>query len=85
GKNGLLGTNTSDGNAAGSTCYGDKKTSNGNCIWNIEETETPEPQPDDIDAVGADAVKANGKYLENGRIVIYRNGIKYGADGSVVK
>lgn len=37
GKNGLLGTNTSDGNAAGSPCYGDKNTSNGNCIWTIEK------------------------------------------------
>ncbi|MCH5174578.1 MAG: leucine-rich repeat protein, partial [Prevotellaceae bacterium] len=43
GKNGFLGTNTSDGNAAGSTCYGDKKSSNGNYIWNIEETEIPAP------------------------------------------
>ncbi len=39
GKNGLLGTNSSDGNAAGSTCYGDKKTSNGNCIWSIVAVE----------------------------------------------
>lgn len=85
GKNGFLGTNTYDGNGAGSPCYGDKMIATGNCIWNIEKAEVPEPQPDDIDAVGADAVKANGKYLENGRVVIYRNGIKYGADGSVVK
>ena len=46
GKSGFLGTNTSDGNAAGSSCYGDKKTSNGNYIWNIEETETPAPAPE---------------------------------------
>ncbi|MBQ6751740.1 MAG: hypothetical protein IJR02_13375 [Bacteroidaceae bacterium] len=39
GKNGLLGTNSSDGNAAGSPCYGDKKTSNGNCIWSIVAVE----------------------------------------------
>lgn len=36
GKNGLLGTNTSDGNGVDSPLYGDKKTSNGNCIWQIE-------------------------------------------------
>lgn len=41
GKNGFLGTNTSDGNGAGSPCYGDKKPDNGNYIWNIEETEIP--------------------------------------------
>ena len=37
GKNGFLGTNTSDGNDAESSCYGDKKTSNGNYIWTIAE------------------------------------------------
>ena len=36
GKNGLLGTNSNDGNAVDSPLYGDKKTSNGNCIWQIE-------------------------------------------------
>ena len=36
GQNGLYGTNTSDGNAAGSTIYGDKNTGNGNVVWNIE-------------------------------------------------
>ena len=43
GKNGMLGTNTSDGNAAGSPCYGDKTTSNGNCLWTITEY-TPAPE-----------------------------------------
>ncbi|MBR1667208.1 MAG: hypothetical protein IJ693_02895 [Bacteroidaceae bacterium] len=37
GKNGLLGTNTSDGAAAGSPCYGDKKTTNGYVVWAITE------------------------------------------------
>ena len=37
GKSGLLGTNTSDGAAAGSPCYGDKNASNGYVVWNIEE------------------------------------------------
>ena len=36
GQNGLYGTNTSDGNNAGSPLYGDKTTSNGNYVWNIE-------------------------------------------------
>ena len=39
GTNGLYGTNTSDGNAAGSAIYGDKTTANGNYIWNIEPAE----------------------------------------------
>lgn len=42
GRNGLFGTNTSDGNAAGSTCYGDKNTGNGNYIWTITAIEEPE-------------------------------------------
>ena len=40
GQNGLYGTNTSDGNAAGSTIYGDKNTGNGNVVWNIEAVQT---------------------------------------------
>ena len=35
GKNGLLGTNKPDGNGAGSACYGDKSTTNGNFVWTI--------------------------------------------------
>ena len=42
GKNGLLGTNANE-TAAGSPCYGDKKTSNGNYIWAIAEYVAPEP------------------------------------------
>lgn len=38
-----------------------------------------------IDTVKADAVKADGKYLENGKVVIYRNGIKYGVNGAAIK
>ena len=38
-----------------------------------------------INSVGADAVKANGKYLENGKVVIIRNGVKYSVNGAVVK
>ena len=41
GKNGFLGTNTSDGNAVNSPCYGDKKANNGNYIWGIAEYVEP--------------------------------------------
>lgn len=37
GKNGFLGTNTKDGSAAGSTCYGNKKTTDGFIAWTISE------------------------------------------------
>lgn len=40
GKNGFLGTNTSDSNTVGSACYGNKQTSNGNVVWTIEEVST---------------------------------------------
>lgn len=43
GKNGLLGTNAAE-TAAGSVCYGDKKTSNGNYIWTIAEFVEPKPE-----------------------------------------
>lgn len=33
----------------------------------------------------APAVKADGKYLENGQIVIYRGGVKYNAAGAVIR
>lgn len=39
GKNGLYGTNTSDGNGANSPIYGDKNPNNGNYVWNIEASE----------------------------------------------
>ena len=38
-----------------------------------------------VDSIGTDAVKSNGKYLENGKIVIIRNGVKYNVNGTVVK
>lgn len=38
-----------------------------------------------IDNVQSDAVKANGKVLENNKVVIYRNGVKYGVNGAVIK
>lgn len=41
GKNGFLGTNTKDGAAAGSTCYGNKKATDGFYIWTISEYVTP--------------------------------------------
>ena len=36
-------------------------------------------------ATAAEGVKADGKYLENGKIVIYRGGIKYNTAGSVMQ
>ena len=164
GKNGFMGTNNSadktPGDAAGSTCYGDKSASNGNYIWNIEEyvepvrysieiaatengtvtadmakakagetitlTITPAegyklgelivtygednaavevsggytftmPEDDvtivatfieDIStAIGniSDTSKANGKYLKDGKVIIYRNDTKYSINGNVIK
>lgn len=43
GKNGFLGTNTKDGSAAGSTCYGNKKTTDGFIAWTISEYVAPDP------------------------------------------
>lgn len=43
GKNGFLGTNTKDGSAAGSTCYGNKKTTDGFIAWTISEYVAPAP------------------------------------------
>ena len=43
GKNGSLGTNTKDGFAAGSTCYGNKKTTDGFIAWTISEYVAPAP------------------------------------------
>lgn len=41
GKNGFLGTNSKDGSAAGSSCYGNKKSTDGFYIWTIEEAPAP--------------------------------------------
>lgn len=41
GKNGLLGTNTSDGAGVGSPCYGDKKTNNGFVTWTLTPCAKP--------------------------------------------
>lgn len=83
GKNGLFGTNTSDGNVAGSACYGDKNTGNGNCIWTI----TPTSIPTGIEGFASEGkAKVNGgKYMENGRVVIYRNGKKFSTAGVELK
>ena len=44
------------------------------------------PMPTGVAGLDAaeDAVKADGKYLENGKVVIYRGGIKYSATGAVL-
>ncbi len=39
----------------------------------------------DIDGITDGAVKANGKYLINGKVVIIRNGIKYNVAGASIK
>ncbi len=43
--------------------------------------------PTGINAVpeAAEGVKADGKYLEDGKIVIYKNGIKYNAAGALIR
>ncbi len=57
------------------------KESNTAVILNINITFVTDPTG--IDATpAADGVKPDGKYLENGKIVIYRNGNKYDASGA---
>lgn len=57
------------------------KASNTAVILNINITFVTDPTG--IDATpAADGVKPDGKYLENGKIVIYRNGNKYDASGA---
>jgi len=60
GKNGLLGTNSPE-TAAGSPCYGDKKTSNGNYIWAIAEYVAPEP----VDPNLIEIAQSQGADLDN--------------------
>lgn len=38
-----------------------------------------------ISNIATEAVKANGKYLEDGKVVIYRNGAKYNVNGAAIK
>ena len=40
---------------------------------------------DAINGIDATTAKANGKYLEKGKVVIYRDGIKYNVNGAVIK
>ena len=60
GKNGFYGTNKGDGDAAGSTVYGDKNTGNGNYIWNIAEAEDDKDPNDMTDLI------VNPAYLHEG-------------------
>lgn len=41
--------------------------------------------PTSIDSIATDAVKSNAKFLENGKVVIIRNGVKYDINGTVIK
>ena len=88
GTNGLLGTNTSDGNGAGSPCYGDKSAANGNVVWAIDfstgiRTINSDAVADLEDALSAGRVfdlsgrqirtiTANGIYIVNGRKMAIR-------------
>jgi hypothetical protein len=44
-----------------------------------------EPEPDAINSVAEDAAPADGKYIENGQIVIVKDGVKYNVAGQIVK
>ena len=70
GKNGFLGTNTSDGNAAGSSCYGDKNTGNGNVVWTIAEYVAPATYAITIfDGIQNGSVEADATEAEENTIV----------------
>ena len=40
---------------------------------------------DGVSGINSDAVKTDSKYLENGKVVIIRNGVKYNVNGTIVK
>ncbi|MBR1521972.1 MAG: hypothetical protein IJ635_12170 [Bacteroidaceae bacterium] len=41
--------------------------------------------PDAINGINATSTLKNGKYLENNKVVIIRNGVKYGVNGAAIK
>jgi len=57
---------------------------NGN-RYNYELTLSNNAEAVGINGISAAKAKANGKYLENGKIVIVRNGVKYNVAGAIVK
>lgn len=71
GKNGFLGTNTKDGSAAGSTCYGNKKTTDGFIAWAISEYVAPAPTYAIAIAEGIEngTIKADVETAEEGATV----------------
>ena len=81
GKNGMYGTNTSDGNAAGSPCYGDKKASNGNVVWNIKKMED-ESEPEGYITVNDEQIPVIGT-VEVSKKVLEKTA--YGADTAKFK
>ena len=83
GKNGLLGTNANE-TAAGSPCYGDKKTTNGNYIWTITEYVAPE-QPDAIETVETEATTSVKKVVVDGKVVIVKGGKTFNVAGALLK
>lgn len=76
GANGLFGL---DGVAEGSTVYANK-TADKNGVWTIEEFKV-----DAINGVAEQSKKANGKYFENGSVVIYKGGKKFNVAGVELK
>lgn len=53
--------------------------------YNYEFTLTNNPDVVSINGIAAKTAKADGKYMENGNIVIVRNGVKYNVAGAIVK
>ncbi len=74
GAKGLLGT---DSTAEGSAIYADKSASS-NSIWTITESA---PIPVGINSAAQGKTMADGKYMQNGKVVIIRNGVKYNVAG----
>lgn len=76
GPNGIVGTDSKD---AGSATYGNKTIAN-NGLWTIEDY-----IPTAAKVVAADDAVAVIKFVENGKIVMVKNGKKYTAAGAEIK
>ncbi|MBQ0048564.1 MAG: hypothetical protein KBT33_13845 [Prevotellaceae bacterium] len=55
------------------------------CIDFVYGTGVPAKDPTGINGIAGQPVKANGKYFENGKVVIYKNGAKYSVSGAALK